>query len=279
VIRIELAKQFRRPRGWVTLCAMGMIPVTLALVIGLSRPSIAERVGDWGSVITDTSGLSLPLISLSVTLLFLLPLAVAVFAGETVAGEAAWGSMRYLLANPVARWRVLASKAVVAGAFSVGAVLVVAVTALLAGVFAFGWHPLTVIDLQNTTPFHVASATFAPWQAAWRTLLAVAFTLALLTSTFSFSFLLSTLTSRPFSAVAGGVGLSLFSRALDNVPGLHALGPWLPVTDKATTLWTGFFTSPVQLPGIGSVLAVQAAYAVIFMVGAFYWFTRSDILS
>ena len=40
-------------------------------------------------------------------------------------------------------------------------------------------------------------------------------------STFAFALLLSTLTDSPFSAVAGGVGLGLVSRALDNVPGLH----------------------------------------------------------
>jgi ABC-2 type transport system permease protein len=279
VIGIELTKQVRRARGWVTLGAMLAIPLVLTLVIGTSRPALSERVGDFGSVVTDSTGLSLPLISLSVMLLFLFPLSVAIFAGEAVAGEAGWGSLRYLLVHPVARWRVLASKAAVAGGFSVAVVVLTVATAMLAGTLAFGWHPLSVIDLQHTTAFNVATATFSPLDAVLRIFLAAGFILCTLASTFSFSLFLSTLTSRSFSAVAGGVGLSLFSRALDNVPGLHSLSPWLPVTDAGTTVWTGFFTVPTQSGGVVHVLVVQGIYSAVFLVAAFYWFTRSDILT
>jgi ABC-2 type transport system permease protein len=279
VIAAELVKQMRRPRGWVTLVAIATIASALTLVIGLTRAGIAERVGDWGSVVTDTSGLSMPLITLSAMLLFLLPLAVAIFAGETVAGEASWGSLRYVLARPVARWRVLGSKAAVAAGYSVAAVLVAVLVSLGTGVLAFGWHRLTVLDLQHTTPFLVASASFAPLTATGHLALATLYILGTLTSTFAFALFLSTLTDRPFSAVAGGVGLSLFSRALDNIPGLHALGPWLPVTDSGTSLWTGFFTQPTQTGGMAHVLLVQAAYTGVFLTAAGVRFTRSDVLT
>jgi len=279
VIVVELVKQLRRPRGWITLGVMAAVPILLTLVIGLSQPTIAERLGDYGSVVTDSSGFTLPLIAFSAMLLFLLPLGVAIFAGETVAGEASWGSLRYLLARPVARWRVLASKAAVAAAFSVVAVAVVVISATVGGTLAFGWHPLTVIDLQHTSAFHLASATFSAPQTILRTLLAGGFILVTLASTFAFAFFLSTLTTHPFSAVAGGVGLSLFSRALDNVPGLHALSPWLPVTDTGTTAWTGFFSNPAETSGVVHVLAVQAVYSGVFLAAAFFWFTRSDVLS
>jgi ABC-2 type transport system permease protein len=270
VIAVELFKQIRRPRGWVTLGVVAVIPAVLTLVIGLSRARLAERVGDWGSVVSDTSGLTMPLVALSAMLLFLLPLTVAIFAGETVAGEASWGSLRYLLARPVSRRRVLAAKATVAAVYSVAAVLVAMLVSLATGVLAFGWHPLTMLDLQHTTPFIVAAAKFTPLTALGRLALATGFVIALF---------LSTLTDRPFSAVAGGVGLSLFSRALDNIPGLHALSPWLPVTDSGTTLWTGFFTRPIQTAGVAHVLEVQAAYTVVFLAAALVRFTRSDVLN
>ncbi|HLY50149.1 MAG TPA: ABC transporter permease subunit [Solirubrobacteraceae bacterium] len=279
VVALEYTKQARRPRGLITLGVLGILTAVLTLVISVSRATIAERVGDFGSVVSNTSGLTMPLIALSATLLFLLPLAVAIFAGETVAGEAAWGSLRYLLARPVPRWRVLAAKAAVAAAFSIAAVLVVVVVSLGTGVIAFGWHALTVLDLQHTSPFIVASARFPPLAAIGRLGLATAFVLATLTSTFAFALMLSTFTVRPFSAVAGGVGLSLFSRALDNVPGLHALSPWLPVTDSGTTLWTGFFTRPMQTAGLAHLLEVQAAYVAVFLAVALARFARADILS
>jgi ABC-2 type transport system permease protein len=279
VIAVELTKQLRRARSWVALILMAAIAIVLCAVIGITRPSVAERIGDWGSVITDTSGFTLPLIAVNAMLLFVLPLGVAVFAGEPVAGEASWGSLRYLLARPVSRWRVLGAKAVVAAAFSLAAVVVVVLVALIAGVLAFGPHPLTVLDLQHTTPFHIASATFSAPEALARIGLATAFVLATLASTFGFAFMLSTATDRPFSAVAGGVGLTLFSRALDNIPGLHALGPWLPATDSGTSLWTGFFTMPFQSAGVGHELLVQAVYTTTFLAAAFLWFSRSDVLT
>ncbi len=279
MIAIELSKQLRRPRNWVTLSVLAALAALLTLVIGVSRAGISERVGDWGSVVTSTSGLTLPLIALSATLLFLLPLAVAIFAGEPVAGEASWGSLRYLLARPVPRWRVLLSKLTVAAGYSLTAVLVVVLVSLLTGVAAFGWKPLTMLDLQHTTPFIVASARFTPLAAVARLALASAYVLFMLSSTFAFALLLSTFTDRPFSAVAGGVGLGLFSRALDNIPGLHALSPWLPVTDAGTTLWTGFFTRPIQTAGLAHALLVQVAYTSVFLTAALIRFNRADVLA
>jgi ABC-2 type transport system permease protein len=278
VIAIELRKQLTRPRSWLTLTLLAVIAGLLTLVIGVSRASISERVGDWGSVVTNTSGLTLPLIALSATLLFLLPLVVAIFAGEPIAGEAAWGSLRYLLARPVPRRRVFLAKATVAAGYCVAAVALVVVVSLLTGIIAFGWRPLTMLDLQHTTPFIVASAKFSPAAATARLALATVYVLWTLSSTFAFALLLSTLTDRPFSAVAGGVGLGLFSRALDNIPGLHGLSPWLPVTDAGTTLWTGFFTRPIQTAGMTHVILVQAAYTAVFLTLAAVRFNRFDVL-
>lgn len=279
MIRIELVKQTRRVRGWLTLGVMIAIPVLLTAVIDLSRPAQPERVGDWLSVTTNTTGMSMPLVALNAMLIFLLPLAVAIFAGEAVAGEAAWGSLRYALARPVSRTRFLLSKGVVAAAFSASAVVAASLSALIAGLIAFGWRPLTVVDLQHTTPFGLAAATFSPAAAVGRIALATGFILCIMASTFAFSLLLSTLTDRPFSAVAGGVGLSLFSRALDNIPGLAALGPWLPATNTGATLWAGFFTRPAQTDGLAHLLLVQGAYTACFLAAAFWRFSRADIVS
>jgi ABC-2 type transport system permease protein len=279
VIGVELRKQCRRARGWVTLAVMAAVPALLTVVIGVTRPAIPERVGDWASVVTSTSGFTVPLIALSAMQLFLLPLAVAVFAGEAVAGEAAWGTLRYVLARPVSRSRVLAAKAAVAAAFSLAAVAVACGSALLTGALAFGWAPLTVLDLQHTTAFNYAGATFAPAEALGRIALGSGMIAAGLASTFAFALLLSTLTTSPFGAVAGAVGLGLVSRALDNVAGLHALDPWLPLTDGGSTLWTGLFFSPVQLDALPQQALVQAAYTAAFLAAAWLRFTRADVLA
>jgi ABC-2 type transport system permease protein len=279
VIAVELLKQVRRRSVWLTLAVMAAVPALLTAVIGLTRPALAERVGNLGAVVTDSSEFTMPLIALNAMLLFLLPLAVAVFAGEAVAAEAGWGSLRYLLIRPVSRTRVLAAKAAVAAGLSATAVAVACMSALAVGALAFGWRPLTVLDLQHTTAFHLAVTTFPPETALARLLFAWALILGTVASTFAFTLLLSTLTDQPFSAVAGGVGLGLVSRALDNVPGLHALGPWLPVTDAGTTLWTGVFFQPADLAGLPHLALLQAFYTAVFLAAAWLRFTRVDVLS
>lgn len=278
MIGLELVKQARRSRPWVLLGIMAAVPLLLTAVIGSTAPALPERVGDFGSVVTGSSGFSMPLIALSASVLFLLPLAVAVFAGDAVAQEAAWGSLRYLLARPIARWRVFASKAAVAALLSLAAVITVAASSLVSGLVAFGWRPLTLLDLEHTSPFFVARVTLTPSAALGTLALATALVAGMMASTLAFGLFLSTLTRSPFAAAAGAVGFGLASRALDNVPGLSALSPWLPMTDSGTSAWTGLF---LQQPGwdvLGRLLAVQAAYSAVFLAAAWARFSRADVL-
>ena len=84
----------------------------------------------------------MPVIALSSTMKFFLPLAVAIFAGEAVAGEAGWGSLRYALAGSVSRSRYLFSKLVVALMFSVAAVVLVPMLR----------HPMRTTTFANEVP-------------------------------------------------------------------------------------------------------------------------------
>ena len=279
MITIELAKQIRRVGYWIVLGVLGAIAGVITLIIGTTSSSTPERLGDVGSVVPNSSGFTMALISLNALLLFLLPLAVAIFAGESVAGEASWGSLRYLLARPVSRVRVLASKVVVAAFFSLGAVVVVSSAGLVFGVAAFGWHPLSVIDLQHASPFASGVTTFSPVAALGKVGLATLIVAGTMLSTFAFTVLCSVLTDRPFTAVAGGVVLTFVSRALDNVPGLHALGPWLPATNTGTGLWTQVLFQPADTGALRHLGLVQIVYGAIFLVGAGIYFVRKDVLS
>jgi ABC-2 type transport system permease protein len=278
LILIELVKQTRRARVWVTLAVMAIVPLLLTAVIGSTRPAVAERIGDWGSVVTNTSGFTMPLIALTAMQLFLIPLGVTILAAEAVAGERSWGSLRYLLARPVSRSRVLLSKTAVAAAFALAVVLVATTASLAGGVLAFGWRPLTVLDLQHTSAFFIATTTLNPAAALARVWLATGLVACSMAGTFAFTLFLSTLTDRPFGAVAGGIGLGLVSRALDNIPGLHALGPWLPMTDAGTTAWTALFMQPVDLSGVAHLALVQAVYSAAFLAAAWIRFSRADVL-
>jgi ABC-2 type transport system permease protein len=280
VIRVELAKQWRRPRTIITLVALAAFTFALALALSVSGGNQLQRVGDIPLLITpDRSGISVPVIALASTMKFFLPLAVAIFAGESIAGEAASGSLRYILARPVSRTRYLLSKLVVALGLSLVAVVVVPLAALLAGTVAFGWHPFTAIDGSASTAVHSAIVTFAVGPSLTRLGIGTAYVGAGMVSIFAFAFLLSTLTTYPFAAVAGGVGLTLVSRVLnaDYLPGVAVLHHWMPNND--VDLWEHFFQSHAETAGMGHFLLVQAIYATVFLAGAWWWFERKDILA
>ena len=59
-----------------------------------------------------TDGTLFPLAALAIVLPLFLPIAVAVAAGDAIAGEAQQGTLRYLLVRPVGRTRLLVAKLV-----------------------------------------------------------------------------------------------------------------------------------------------------------------------
>ncbi len=100
--------------------------------------------GAFGSLVdlATSGGLNFALFCLAVSAGFLLVVVVALFCGDTVASEASWGSLRYLLAVPVPRARLLGVKLVVALGYSLVALLLLTATGLLVGTLRYGWHPL-----------------------------------------------------------------------------------------------------------------------------------------
>ncbi|HEY4027852.1 MAG TPA: ABC transporter permease subunit [Candidatus Dormibacteraeota bacterium] len=280
VIRIELAKQLSRPRTYLTLGALAGFALALTVALGATGPGQVEHVGDIPLLLVpSTSALTIPVIALSSTMKFFLPLAVSVFAGEAVAGEARWGSLRYMLGRGVSRSRLLAAKGAVAALLSVAAVALVPIAAVAGGIVPFGWHPLVAVDGSASSPLQQAAATFQPGEALARLGLAAVYVGAGMTSIFAFAFFLSTVTTRPLVAVAGGVGLTILSRVLnaDYLPGVAVLSPLMPNND--VDLWQHLFQQPVQTDGMLHFLVLQAAYVAVFLGLAWWWFGRRDVLA
>src|ERR1019366_2734050 len=118
------------------------LPWILVAAFEISGPA-APGSGAPGLVdVATLGGLNFAVFSVFVSAGFLLVVAVALFCGDTVATEASWSSLRYLLAAPVPRASLLRQKLAVALAYSTVAVLSLPLMALVAGTLVFGWHPL-----------------------------------------------------------------------------------------------------------------------------------------
>ncbi|WP_033284528.1 MULTISPECIES: ABC transporter permease [unclassified Streptomyces] len=266
-LRVELVRQLKRRRTLV----MGGILAALPFIL-VAAFAIGGTPGDRGSQLTlmDTatsSGANFAAVNLFVSAGFLLVVPVALFCGDTVASEASWSSLRYLLAAPVPRARLLWSKLVVGLTLSLAAMILLPVVALAVGTAAYGWGPLEL-----PTGGAIGAGT-----AAQRLLVVVAFIFVSQLVTAGLAFWLSTKTDAPLGAVGGAVGLTIVGNVLDAVT---ALGHW---RDFLPAHWQFAWADAVQphpeWSGMIQGTAVSVTYAIVLFALAFRGFARKDIVS
>jgi ABC-2 type transport system permease protein len=264
-LRVEAIRQLRRRRTMLAFGVMLGLPWILAAAFELGGPT--DSTGTLPSLAT-VGGLNFAAFSLSASTGFLLVVAVALFCGDTVASEASWSSLRYLLAAPVPRARLLRQKLTVALGYSLANVVIFPVMSLAAGTALYGWHPLRLPGSLVDLP---------PGTALERLGISLAYVLITLLFVAGLAFLLSVTTDSPLGAVGGTVGLAIVSTILDSVT---ALGNWREILP---THWQYSWLSALQPqlswdPMIEGAI-VSVSYAVVLLALAFRRFQRKDIVS
>jgi ABC-2 type transport system permease protein len=269
VIRVELVKQLRRPRTWVTLAIVAILPAIITVAFALGGPPHGRHGGTRAGLfaIATHSGINMPLAALTGMQGFLLVIVTALFAGESLAGEANWGSLRYLLVRPVGRGRLITAKLLVAALLVGCATVLIPLVGLAAGVGAFGWHPVAEI------PF----GTIPPSTAVLRLAESTGYVIWMLSGTLAFALFLSTLTTSAFGAVFGGVAFAVVSEILDAISAFGSFRYGLPT--HYWQAWNGLFKAPTSTGDMITGVLTQIPYVVVFLGLAYWWFRRKDVLS
>jgi ABC-2 type transport system permease protein len=269
-IGAEIRRQAARRRTQLALGFMVLLPLIVLLAFEFGGGDDDDNGGGQFSSLVDlatSGGLNFALFSIFVSAGFLLVVVVALFCGDTVASEASWGSLRYLLAVPVPRARLLAVKLVVALLYSLVALLTLAGTALLVGTIRYGWHPL--------------GSTIAAEIPAGEGLLRLLGILGYLAVTMlvvaGLAFLLSVLTDAALGAVGGAVLLWILSGILDQIEALGGIRNVLPT--HYSDAWLGLLSTPMQIDDLVKGAIGAVCYATLFWGLAFWRFTRKDITS
>jgi ABC-2 type transport system permease protein len=250
-------------RTYVGFGLLALIPIIFTVAFKVNPP----KRGDIGFFDLAASGINIPIAALGGASAFLLLVVVSLFAGETVSGEANWGTLRYLLVRPVSRNRVLGSKLAVAAGMALFAAFLVPIVGLAAGTLAFGWHPVTtpalaVLSQGNAVGRLALSTLYVAWsQAAF----------------FAFAFMLSTMTDSAFGAVAGGVGLGVVSQILNNISALNGTSYVYP--SHYLNAWQDLFFQHSPSTEILRGVVLQVPYVIVFLGIAWWWFNRKDVLS
>ena len=266
--RVEFVRQLRRWRTIVAFAVLVALPWILVAAFKISGPASAQN-GTPGLVVVATDGgLNFAAFSVFVSAGFLLVVVVALFCGDTVASEASWSSLRYLLAAPVPRARLLRQKLAVALAYAATGVVTLPVMSLVAGTAAFGWHPLRLPGTGVQLP---------PGQAVARMLVVVGYVLVTEIAVAGIAFLLSVSTDSPLGAVGGAVGLMILSAILDQVT---ALGSWREILPSHWQFaWLDAVQAQISWSGMLEGASVCGCYGIVLLALAFRRFQEKDIVS
>jgi len=266
-LRSELWLIFGRRRNQAGLGVLAAVPLVIAISIRIADPRPGSTDGpDFFASITD-NGLFVALAALTISLPLFLPLAVAAIAGDTIAGEANVGTLRYLLTVPVHRTRALLVKYAAIVIFAVTATLLVAGVGLAAGLALFGGGPVTLLS----------GVQVGLGDGLLRLLAVCGYLAAGLCALGAVGLFVSTLTEQPIGATIAVVILTVTSFVLDSIPQLEWLHPYL-----LTHWWMSFgdlLRAPVYLADVGQGLLSAGAYVVIFWTAAWARFAGRDITS
>lgn len=262
----EIAVLFRRRRTWAMLCALAAIPILIAVAVRVSSavppgrgPAFLDRISQ--------NGLFVGLTAMLVSVPLFLPLTVGVVAGDTVAGEAGLGTLRYLLTAPAGRAKLLLVKYAGAVAFALTAPLVVALVGAGIGAALFPVGPVPLLS----------GNTVGAGEAFGRLLLIAAYLAVSLMGLSAIGLFISTLTDVPVGAMAATVVLSVVSQVLDALPQLEWLHPWL-----FSHYWLGFadlLRQPIAWDSFATNALLQGGYVAVFGALAYARFVTKDVLS
>jgi ABC-2 type transport system permease protein len=266
----ELRLVFRRKRNLVLLAVTAIFPLIIGIALRLAAPHPQGGGNGPGAAFFNQlagNGVFLSFIALSTLLVLVLPVVVAVVAGDSVAGEAGYGTLRYLLAVPAGRTRLLATKFATIVVFGLCATVIVSAVALAVGAALFPVGPVTLLS-GSTVPLA---------EGLLRVLFVTLYVAAAMAALGAIGLAISTLTEHAIGAIAAIAILVVTSEVVDNVPQLAAVGPYLP------THWWLSFDSLLRVPVDTSTLLKGllsfAVYVVLFSAFAWARFTSADVTS
>ncbi|MEJ7773746.1 MAG: ABC transporter permease [Nocardioidaceae bacterium] len=268
MIAVELHKLVRSRRTWITVALLNALPTLVAVLLAVT--DLGPRPGTGPAFLSAVlaDGKLFPLAAIAIVLPLFLPVAVAVVAGEAIAGEAQEGTLRYVLTRPVGRTRLLVAKLVSIVAFVVIAVLVVSVSAYFVGTLLLG-------DQQGVASTSVSGTALSTEELAWRTGLSLAYATLSMLGVAAIALFFSTVAESPLAAALGTIAALIASTLLLTLEAATSLHPYLP-----TRYWLSFvdlFRDPILWRNVGRGTALQAAYVVVFLGAAWANFTTKDI--
>jgi ABC-2 type transport system permease protein len=273
LVRTEFVKAAVRMRSLVVALLLVGLPTLIVVAINTRGRRTTGDSGEGLFRLAQQSGLLIPAAVLSAMSTFLLVVVAGTFAGDSVASDATWGNLRYLLMRPVPRGRLLVAKAVVAGILIWMCTVLVVLAALIAGIVLFGSHSVAVPTLPGVSSgFTLGSATLLA-----RVLIATVYVALGFSALLAIGTLFTTLTDTATAAVGATIGVYIVSEILNGISQLGQIRYAFPT--HYMDAWQSMFTENHYSSDMLVGIVVQLAYVVVFGTAAIVHFRTMDIRS
>lgn len=265
-LSVEMRRQLRRRRTLLLFGFIAVLPFILVAAFELGQGESDNRGRGYVELATSSAP-NFVVFALFVSGTFLLPMIVALFFGDTIASEGSWSSLKYLLAIPVPRHRVLRQKAVASALLSTMAIALLPAVSLIVGIVFYGTGP-AVSPAGESIGFDSGLLAI---------LLAVVYILVQLSWVAGLGLLLTVSMDAPLGAVGGAVLASIVSGILDQIT---ALGDWRAVLPTHFRFaWVDLIAKHVDWTDMASGVLAALCYATVFVLLATRRFSRKDITS
>ena len=264
-LRSELKIIFGRRRNIAGMGVLAALPVIVAVSIRLSSSS--QGGGPTFISAIAGNGLFVAFAALALELPLFLPLAVSAISGDSVAGEANLGTLRYLLVIPAGRTRLLVIKYAAIVIFAFAATFLVSLVGSIVGLALFGGGDMTLLSGTQTSMA----------DGMWRLVLSSLYLAVQFSALGAIGLFVSTLTEQPIGATIAIVLVNVLMFILDSIAQLDWLHPWL-----LTHWWTAFgdlLRDPIATESIQRGLITAVVYTGTFWLAAWARLSTKDITS
>ena len=264
----ELRKLVAQKRSWIGLAAAAIVELVFLISIEISKvtPNDGPYADPMGQGLRH-SGLALTPVVLKEIAYFGPAIIAALVAGDIVANEDGGGTLKTILVRSVRRGEILAAKALALFTYVIVALVVFAVTGIVAGTIAWGFHPLANISGTRISAAHALALTFAAIAVHAVPTIAIA----------SFGLFLSVVTRQSVAAVVGTIFYALALEGLAALPAIKGARPYILVTQLHA--WHGPFQTPTNWTIIGHAIWISVLFAAPPLIVAWIVFRRRDVAS
>ena len=273
-IRTELFKMARRPRSYIGLGAIAALVLLIEFAMYVDGEDylkfILQQLESYFTIEGNVlNGYTVCFVILQ-TLILQMPLLVALITGDALSGEAALGTLRFMLSTPVTRTGLVLAKYLAGSVYVAVLLLFLGVLALYGSMALFGSGDLIILKSESLIILKVADIH-------WRFLTAFLLAFVSLSVIAALSMMLSAFSNNSIGPIVMSMAIVIVFTIIGSLefPLFDSIRPFL--FTSYMTVWRDMFDDPLNTTGIFRSVVILVLHIAAFLSVAIYHLNKKDI--